>query len=204
MTPHTALPIHRVPERVALTVARNPRSLLIDLNAPALEAMTDFCSDPPIIIHDQTRLDQALGRMIDADVRLLFVQNEGGTLTGLITTGDIQGDKPIHFLQSLDCNHHTCSWHDIVVSDIMTPPHAWWAARFASLSQARVSAVVATLNALGQRYLLVIDDTTVPQESLVLRGVFHSWPLQAYLDFAIDAEHPSGTFLDIERAIAHS
>jgi len=204
MSLHTTLPVHHVPDQVALAIPRNPRSLMLDLNAPALEAMTDFSCDPPISIHEHARLDQALGRMMDADARLAFVRTESGALAGVITTGDIQGDKPIHFLQSLDCNHHTCSWHDIVVRDIMTPVPEWRAARLSSLSRARVGDVVATLNALGQRYLLVIDERAAAHETPLLRGVFLSWQLQTYLDFAIDAEHPSGTFLEIERAIAHT
>lgn len=59
--------------------------------------------------------------MIHAGVRLLFVTGRDSRLTGLVTSNDIQSEKPIRHMQEVECVDQTCSRREIQVKDIMTP-----------------------------------------------------------------------------------
>jgi CBS domain-containing protein len=67
---------------------------------PAVHAITDFMREYPVTVDAERQIDDALNDMIRLGVRALLVAN-GQHLAGLITSYDIQGEKPIQFLQSL-------------------------------------------------------------------------------------------------------
>ena len=54
--------------------------------------------------------------MIACGVRLLFVNDPQGNLAGLITTTDIQGEKPLLYV-----TNNGGSRNDISAKDLMTP-----------------------------------------------------------------------------------
>jgi len=100
-------------------------------DAPALSVMTDFTSDAPATITEDRQIDAALNDMILIGVRALVVVREGEVL-GLITAHDIQGEKPVKFLQNPLCTGNPCTRREIVVGDIMarlgwlqTLEHTW-------------------------------------------------------------------------------
>lgn len=62
----------------------------------------------------------ALQSMIDARVRTLLVLAENHII-GLITSYDLEGPKPLQFLNGSDCIHPKCQHEDIEVAGIMIP-----------------------------------------------------------------------------------
>ena len=94
---------------------------------PALLAVTDFTREHPVTVDADRQIDDALDDMIRVGVRALLVYHES-RIVGLITSYDIQGERPIQFLQSSNYRHH----RDIRVADIMTTwdqlPALHWAA----------------------------------------------------------------------------
>lgn len=77
-----------------------PRPERLHPDAPALGAMTDLHSGRPVTVPESERLEAALQHMIHAGVRLLFSTTPDGALVGVVTSYDIQGEKPVRFLGS--------------------------------------------------------------------------------------------------------
>src|SRR5580704_18987918 len=99
-----------------------PRRAVLDgqpmeLSDPAIYAITDFKREYPVTVDAERQIDDALTDMIRLGVRALLVSKEQ-RLVGLITSYDIQGERPIQFLQSSNYSRH----QDIRVVDVMT---AW-------------------------------------------------------------------------------
>lgn len=83
---------------------------------PAVSVMTDFEHEHALTVSRDASIDQALQDMIRFGVRALLV-HEGPQICGLITSYDIQGERPLQFLQ-----HSNYTRHDqIQVGHIMTP-----------------------------------------------------------------------------------
>src|SRR5271170_3556539 len=83
---------------------------------PAVYAITDFKRDYPMTVDAERQIDDALNDMTRVGVRALLVAKDQ-RLVGLITSYDIQGERPIQFLHSSNYSRH----QDIRVADIMTP-----------------------------------------------------------------------------------
>ena len=71
----------------------------LELSDPAIYALTDFKRDYPMTVDAERQIDDALSDMIRLSVRALLVAKEQ-RLVGLITSYDIQGERPMQFLQS--------------------------------------------------------------------------------------------------------
>jgi CBS domain-containing protein len=124
----------------------------IELNDPAIYAITDFKRDYPMTVDAERQIDEALSDMIRLSVRALLVSKDQ-RLVGLITSYDIQGERPIQFLQSSNYSRH----QDIRVVDVMTPWDELMALDWESVESARASDLLATFEQTHLTHLLVIE-----------------------------------------------
>src|SRR5579862_5684227 len=124
----------------------------IGLSDPAIYALTDFKRDYPVTVDADRQIDEALGDMIRLSVRALLVSKEQ-RLVGLITSYDIQGERPMQFLQSSNYSRH----QDIRVVDVMTPWDELVALDWESVESARASDLLAVFERTNLTHLLVIE-----------------------------------------------
>jgi hypothetical protein len=68
---------------------------------PAIYAITDFTREYPITVEEDRQIDSALDDMIRFGVRALLVLREG-RIVGLVTSYDIQGERPWAELSAVD------------------------------------------------------------------------------------------------------
>ena len=132
---------------------------------PAVRVMTDFVRDLPVTVATDRLIDEALRDMIVAGVRALLVVC-ADSVVGLVTSYDIQGERPLQFLASSGFSRHD----EIAVGHIMTP----WA-EVPKLDMAWVSgAQVAAIDRYFQRTLVshvAVVERSGSGEELV-RGLF--------------------------------
>ncbi|TAM94189.1 MAG: CBS domain-containing protein [Rhodanobacteraceae bacterium] len=129
----------------------------LSVAAPAGEVLVDFCQEYAATVEPHQHLDATLKLMQDAGVRALLVVADG-RVTGLITAYDIQGEKPVQFVQSSDCVHHPkCRHEDVEVADIMTPIEELPVLRMEDLATASVGDVMETFRQTGHTHLVVME-----------------------------------------------
>ena len=119
---------------------------------PAVHAITDFAREQPVIVDPERQIDDALNDMIRLGVRALLVATDR-RLIGLVTSYDIQGEKPIQFLQSSNYSRH----QDIRVADIMTPWDQLLAVVWADIQSARAGDLKRVFEECDLTHLLVIE-----------------------------------------------
>src|SRR5271170_7515117 len=119
---------------------------------PAVYAITDFKRDYPMTVDGERQIDDALNDMIRLGVRALLVAKEQ-RLVGLVTSYDIEGERPIQFLQSSNFNRH----QDIRVVDVMTPWDELVALDWDTVESARASDLLAVFQQTNLTHLLVIE-----------------------------------------------
>jgi CBS domain containing-hemolysin-like protein len=78
--------------------------------------MTDFTREPPATVTEDRSIDDALEDMVFAGVHALLVVR-GDLVSGLITSYDIQGDRPLILLMAPSYRRPD----QIAVREIMTP-----------------------------------------------------------------------------------
>jgi hypothetical protein len=93
-----------------------PAEVHLALSDPAVRAVTDFVWEPPVTVTEGLSIDAALLEMIRAGVRALLVLRDE-VVTGLVTSYDIQGGRPLQFLAASGYRRHD----EIEVGHVMTP-----------------------------------------------------------------------------------
>jgi CBS domain-containing protein len=124
----------------------------LDPGDPAIHAITDFTREHPVTVDDERQIDDALGDMIHLGVRAMLVMR-GQRIVGLITSYDIQGERPLQFLQTSNYRRH----QDIRVGHIMTPWDQLLALDWDAIQSARAGDLLQMLDEAGLTHLLVIE-----------------------------------------------
>ena len=162
------------------------------LDSPAVDVMTDFNHVQPRTTLPGVPVDEALAQMKKAGVRLLLVEDESRKIVGIISSYDIQGEAPIKLAQE-----SRISRSKIRVCDVMTQREQIEALNMLSVRNVQVGHIVATLRALEQRHLLVVqtddyaeggDDDAEPPHAgkQIVRGLFSSAQIGRQLRVDVD------------------
>jgi CBS domain-containing protein len=124
----------------------------LDPGDPAIHAITDFTREHPVTVDEERQIDGALEDMIRLGVRALLVVRDQ-RIVGLITSYDIQGERPLQFLQTSTYGRH----QDIRVGHIMTPWDKLLAVDWESVQAARAGDLLHVLEEAEMTHLLVIE-----------------------------------------------
>ena len=167
---------------------------------PASQAMTDFRNGPMITTPASTSIELALQQMKLSGARFTFVVDEHGALVGSVTAYDIQGEKPIRFMPSLDRSLGTGAWRDVTVEDIMEPVAHWHVLDHSAVARLTIGDVASLTSDAGRRYLVVVERTK-DGEAQQVRGLFSGARIQMLLGTAAPGVATAHTFAEIEREI---
>lgn len=203
MSTQTDYLLKNVASPVKLPHCNAPPAPQMTLEDAALNVMTDFTKTTAFSINQDETIDYALMYMKAVGVRLLFVLDDDCRLVGLITSYDIQEEKPMLYLQSINCNHKTCARTDVIVKNLMTPVNHWKVIGYKDAEKVRISDIVAAFRATGMRHLVVTEDAENAPES-VIRGIFSSSRVEQATSLQLEIVSTAKSFAEIEHAMAHS
>ena len=199
---YRSLPPAAISGEAGLAKPMKNQFMRISLDDNALSVMTDLQKASAITVQGITPIGQALEPMIQSGVRSLFVLDNESRVIGLITSYDIQGEKPIRYLQSLDCTHRTCCRNDVLVKDIMEPMDKLKNVDFKRVRDATVGHIVATFRRVGRKHLVVVDHNR-DQDEPTIRGIFSATQLERQLGMTLVATSTTHSFADVEQALMH-
>jgi CBS-domain-containing membrane protein len=182
----TLLPHHR----------RRDRTIRSD--SPALEVMTDLAQTRLITVHVDTAIDDALALMIQAAVRLLMVVNERQQIVGLVTSRDLNGEKPIHF-----ASRERVTRDAIRVEDVMVRKAQMEVLQLRDVELARVGDIIQTLRASARQHAVVVEPNPGGDE-LLLRGLFSITQIGRQLGIEIEPSGAVQSFAELESVLSPS
>ena len=170
-----------------------PDRVIVD--SPALFVMTDLRVVPAVTVDARVSIQDALKKMRHDGVRMLLVIDADKLVQGLITATDLQGEKPLRYLEQVGGHHD-----DIEVGHIMTLHERLEVLRMADVLRASVGDIVATLQQAGRQHALVVDEPpAAPLE--VVRGIFSATQISRQLAMPVDTLGPARTFAELEMAL---
>jgi CBS domain containing-hemolysin-like protein len=158
---------HLLKKNVSLCVPTEIHFRRVENGSPALEVMTDLEKQRAITIAPDTTIDQAHQKMIQRNIHMLFVLGKSNSITGIITTEDVLGEKPVQFMQK-----HRIKRDKVLVEDLMTPRKKLEALDYIDIKKARVGDIVRTLKAAKRVHALVLDYQKSDEETSVIKGIF--------------------------------
>jgi len=186
---------------VPVALASLPASETLRLPSdPGILAMTDFQTLGPATINASRTIDDALRDMMFRGVRALLVSGDASDIAGLITSYDIQGERPLQFLQKTDHPTDIKARGDIHVRDIMTPISELRVLTMDNLNTASMADVASLSQASCLTHILVVDQYS---DKWRIRGIISASRLQRSLGIHIESICAESSFADLAQAIGH-
>ncbi len=142
---------------------------------PATRVMTDFTLQTPVLVAAERSIDDALRDMMVAGVRALLV-TRGEKVIGLVTSYDIQGERPLQFLNNSGFTRHD----EIQVGHIMTPWERVPTLEWETVRAARVQDLAARFRAHRVTTHIVVLERA-EQGGAIVRGLFSRTQLERQL-----------------------
>ena len=147
----SSLPAHQHPSVEKPHLPRPPLAR-VTLTDPAIHIVTDFTWEQPVTVTEDRPIDAALRDMMLAGVRALLVVRED-VVTGLITSYDIQGERPLQFLLTSNYTRHD----EIEVGHIMTPWERVPSLDWQDVCAARVKDIAEFFRRTDTTHLVVVE-----------------------------------------------
>ena len=183
------LPFHRLDSGARYFRPRQALPERVTADDPAVAVMTDLGQVTAYTTELTTPLSKALDLMIKRGVRLLLVSNADRQIIGLITSRDIEGEKPARLLARAGG-----AWEDLLVADIMTLQPKMEVLLMEEVAAARVGDIIATLRQANHQHALVVDTDPETGKSAV-RGLFSLSQIGVQLGLDIHSAHPPADHL---------
>jgi signal-transduction protein with cAMP-binding, CBS, and nucleotidyltransferase domain len=161
---------------------------------PAISVMTDLSQVTAYTTELSTPITKALENMVKRGVRMLLVRDADGQIVGLLTSRDIEGDKPNRILAKAGG-----AWEDLLVADIMTLKPKLEVLLMDDVSKARVGDIIATLRHVNRQHAMVLDADSQTGNPAV-RGIFSLSQIGLQLGLDIDPAHHPTTYAELEKA----
>jgi CBS domain-containing protein len=154
------------------TIPVNP----IKFSDPAISAMSDFSRQYPVTVSEDRQIGAALTDMARLGVRALLVVNDL-KVVGLITSYDIEGDRPIEYVQQL----HDARHNEVRVGQIMTRWQDLTTLNWSAVRSARVADVLQALYDTALMHLLVVEIES--DGTTCVRGLFSRAQIEQQLGY---------------------
>ena len=123
----------------------------VALEDPATTVMTDLTAVAAVTISPSSSLNEATEKMINMNVKLLFVTDANNRIIGLLTYSDLQGERPIQFQQM-----NGISRSEILALDIMTGVDQIDALNFSVVKKAKIGDIAMTMKKLHSQHAMVL------------------------------------------------
>jgi len=195
MTPtYQPLLFHRLETNTGYLLAKRQLPERVTADSPAVEVMTDLSQVTAYTTELFTPLVQAQETMIRRGVRMLLVCDDNNYIIGLLTSHDIEGEKPRRIMAKSGCG-----WKDLLVADVMTIRPKLEALLMEDLLNARVGDIIATLRQVNRQHAIVVDSDPVTGVPAV-RGIFSLSQIGLRLGLDIDPAQQPTTYAELEKA----
>ena len=162
------------------------------LHTLATAVLTDFSKQNPLMLEQNTSIDEAIEIMNKTHVSMKLVIDGQETFRGLITLDDLLSAKVMKGME-----HGRLRRHELTVAQVMTPRSELQAIENNVFAAATIGDVLATMKKYGVQHLLVVDS---PRGCV--RGLVSASNIARRMHVPIVISERANSFSDICRAVA--
>ncbi|HRF43463.1 MAG TPA: CBS domain-containing protein [Candidatus Competibacteraceae bacterium] len=188
------LSLHRLEAGAQYVRPQQQWPACVTLDDPAQSIMTDLGQVTACTVEWTMLLKKAFEIMIKRRVRMLLVHNVDDQIIGVLTSRDLESNRPYRILTKAGG-----VWDDLRVADLMTLRPKVDVLQMKDVLHARVGDIIATLRQVNRQHMLVVDtgpETGVP----AVRGIFSLSQIARQLGLIIDPARRPTTYAEFVRA----
>ncbi len=195
---YAPLPFQGLPSNTGYAQPTQSALDRVQLDSPAIDAMTDLTRVTAVIILAGDTVDEAHRRMVQRGVRLLLVVDQDRKVQGVITANDVAGEKPVQAAANQGLHRD-----EVLVRQVMQPCASLQVLDMELVRAAKVGHIVATLKQAGRQHALVVDSSGRGHKGGVrLRGIFSTTQIMRQLGIHIQTDAVANTFAEIEAQLS--
>ncbi len=193
--PHSALSTFRLPDGTSIAQAQPTQQDRVTLESPGVSVLTDLTQVRAATVPPGAALSHAELMMIHQGVRLLFVVTRMPDVDGVVTSADLQSEKPLRLV-----SQRLMKFDDLCVADVMTPLPDIDALDFADLHRATVAQVIAALLKTGRAHMLVIESASASGPRRI-RGVISKTQIERQIGAQIPVTGMATSFAEMSAVL---
>jgi CBS-domain-containing membrane protein len=167
----------------------------VQLDSPAIDAMTDLTRVTAVIILAGDTVDEAHRRMVQRGVRLLLVVDQDRKVLGVITANDVASEKPVQIAVQQGLHRD-----EVLVRNVMQSCASLQVLDVELVRAAKVGHIVATLKHAGRQHALVVERND--RGGVRVRGIFSTTQIVRQLGMIIQTDAVANTFAEIEAQLS--
>jgi signal-transduction protein with cAMP-binding, CBS, and nucleotidyltransferase domain len=168
----------------------------VKASSSAMEVMTDLRFIAAETVSADLDIEAATQRMISRGVRSLLVVNIQDDVIGIVTSRDLEGERPTAAMQA-----RGVGIGQLLVHDVMTGGEHIEVLHRDAVLHARVGDIVATLRNSGRQHALVMEEESSSGNKMIC-GIFSASQIARQLGAGIENHVLSETFAEIDRAMS--
>jgi len=182
-----------------VTIRRPQAVASLTMDSPARALLTDFTQTGAFTIPTSHSIAQALEIMKQGGVRLLFVLDAAGHLTGVVNARELIGGRRI----TLAMRQHQVDRDEVTVEMVQTPRRELHALPLARLDKITVGELVEALRAFGDQHLLITEPDA--EGGVAVRGLISAADVGRALGIILDRPPEARSFSAIcQVVLGHS
>ena len=195
---YSPLPFLSLPPNTGYAQPSQPALERVQLDSPAIDAMTDLTRVTAVIILAGDTVDEAHRRMVQRGVRLLLVVDQDRKVLGVITANDVASEKPVQIAVQQGLHRD-----EVLVRSVMQSCASLRVLDLDVVRAAKVGHIVATLKQAGRQHALVVDrGNNSGKAGMRLRGIFSTTQIVRQLGMTIQTDAVANTFAEIEAQLS--
>lgn len=160
---------------------------------PAMDVVTDFHSNRPLILESGVSVADAVRLMRTAHVHMKFVVDKNERFLGIVSLNILESPDVLQLITE----RHS-SRDELTVADVMTPRERLYALSYAELNTSTIGDMLLTLRELGENHVLVVDE-----EKMQICGIVSANDIAKYLHVPVDIQQRATNFAEIVHMLAN-
>jgi DeoR family transcriptional regulator, catabolite repression regulator len=166
----------------------------LSLLSPAMDVFTDFTQQHPLMIEQNTSIDEAREIMRRTHTKMFLVIDAQESFRGVISLDDLESEKVIK-----EMGRSKLRRKELTVEFVMTPRNRLRAIDFRKFELSTIGDILARMKKYGEHHVVVVE----PQNSSV-RGIVSAYGIARRMHAPIVISERALLFSDIYKAVAVS
>lgn len=165
---------------------------VLSLHSPAMDVLTDFTRLIPLMLEQNTFIDDAREMMISTHTKYFLVIDTHESFRGVISRDDLAVEKVMKVMRQSRLRRN-----ELTVEQVMTPGSRLRAIDFGEFQLANIGDMLARMKKYGEQYVLVVET-----QNASIRGIVSAHGIARRMHAPIVISERAASFSDIYKTLA--
>ncbi|MBC3767925.1 CBS domain-containing protein [Neptunicella marina] len=190
MTSYKTLPVQDLAD---YELSRQSKTQPLDLLSPAIEIMTNYSRNAPLMLDQNMLIDDAISLLKSAHVSRTLVSNKQEEFIGAVSLAELQSARIMSIANKLAINRK-----ELTLGNVMNPKSQFKGIQLQTILNSTIGDVLNTMEHYGLQYVLVVAKSTME-----IVGMISARDISKKLQIPIQISPLPTSFEEVMLAVGH-